>query len=66
MFLDLSADINKSESLIDNCSLCLSERLFIVGSLDDVGVLNGESEFISECRHISRRLLIKVKGDGDD
>ena len=56
----------KGKSLINNCSLCLSEKLFIIRSLDDVNMLNKKSEFISKCRHINKRLLIKVKDESND
>ena len=56
----------KGKSLINNCSLCLSEKLFIIRSLDDVNMLNKKSEFISKCCHINKRLLIKVKDDSND
>ena len=49
------------KSLINNCSLCLSEKLFIIRNLDNINMLNKKSEIISKCRHISKRLLIKVK-----
>ena len=29
-------------------------------------MLNKKSEFISKCRHINKRLLIKVKDDSND
>ena len=56
----------KGKSLINNCSLCLSEKLFIIRNLDNVNMLNKKSEFISKCRHINKRLLIKVKDDSND
>ena len=56
----------KGKSLINNCSSCLSEKLFIIRNLDNVNMLNKKSEFISKCRHINKRLLIKVKDDGND
>ena len=56
----------KGKSLINNCSLCLSKKLFIIRNLDDVNMLNKKSEFISKCRHINKRLLIKVKDDSND
>ena len=49
----------KGKSLINNCSFCLSEKLFIIRNLDNVNILNKSSEFISKCRHINKRLLIK-------
>ena len=56
----------KSKSLINNCSLCLSEKLFIIRNLDNVNMLNKKSKFISKCRHINKRLLIKMKDDSND
>ena len=56
--------INKS--VIKNCSLCLSEKLFVIRNLDNVNMLNKKSEFISKCRHINKQLLIKVKDDSND
>ena len=55
----------KGKSL-NNCSLCLSEKRFIIRNLDNVNMLNKKSEFISKCRHINKRLLIKVKDDSND
>ena len=55
----------KGKSLINNCSLCLSEKLFIIRNLDNVNILNKKSEYISKCRHINKRLLIKVKDDSN-
>ena len=42
------------------------QTLFIIRNLDDVNMLNKKSEFISKCRHINKRLLIKVKDDSND
>ena len=56
----------KGKSLISNCSLCLSEKLFIITNLNNKNMLNEKSEFISECRYINKRLLIKVKDDSND
>ena len=56
----------KSKSLINNCSLCLSEKLFIIRNLDNINMLNKKSEFISKCHHINKQLLIKVKDDSND
>ena len=56
----------KCKSLINNCSLCLSEKVFIIKNLDDVNMLNKKSEFISKFRHINKRLLIEVKDDSND
>ena len=56
----------KGRSFINNCSLCLSEKLFIIRNLDNVTMLNKKSKFILKCRHINKRLLIKVKDDSND
>ena len=56
----------KGKSLINNCSLCLSEKLFIIRNLDNINMLNKKSDFISKCCHINKQLLIKVKDDGND
>ena len=56
----------KGKSLINNCSLCLSEKLFIIRNIDIVNMLNKKSKFISKCHHINKRLLIKMKDDSND
>ena len=49
------AKLVKGKSLINNCSLCLSEKLFIIRNLDNVNMWKKKSEFISKCRHIKKR-----------
>ena len=56
----------KGKSLSNNCSLCLSEKLFVMRNMDNVNMLNKKSELISKCCHINKRLLIKVKDDSKD
>ena len=56
----------KGKSLINNCGLCLSEKLFTIRNLDNANMLNKKSEIISKCCHINKRLLIKVKDDSND
>ena len=59
----------KGKSLINNCSLCLSEKLFIVRNLDNVNMLNKKSVYIKVSSLIKRLLIVKVlkvKDDGDD
>ena len=56
----------KGKSLINNCSLCLSEKLFIIRNLDKVNMLNKKTDIISKCCHINKQLLIKVKDDSND
>ena len=60
------AKLVKGKSLIKNSSLCFSEKVFIIRKLDNVNMLNKKSEFISKCRHINKRLLIKVKDDSNE
>ena len=56
----------KGNTFINNCNLCLSEKVFIIRNLNDVNMLNKTSEFISKCRHINKRLLNRVKDDSND
>ena len=60
------AKLVKGNTVINNCNLCLSEKTFIIRSLDDVNILNKRSEFTSKCRHINKRLLNRVKDDSND
>ena len=39
----------KGNTFINNFNLCLSEKAFIIRSLDDVKMLRKRSEFISKC-----------------
>ena len=43
----------KGNTFINNCTLCLNEKAFIIRNLDDVNMLNKRSEIISKCRHIN-------------
>ena len=56
----------KDNTFIKNCNLCLNEKAFIIRSLDDIKMLTKRSEFISKCRHKNKRLLNRVKDDGND
>ena len=56
----------KGKSLIKNCALSLSEKLFIIRNFNNINMLNKKSEFISKCRHINKRFLMKVKDDSND
>ena len=40
----------KGKSLINNCNLCHSEKLFIIRNLDNVNTLNKKPEFTSPYR----------------
>ena len=59
-------NVSKGKSVINNCHLCLSEKLFIIKNLDNVNMLNKKSESVLKCDHINKRLLIKVKDDSYD
>ena len=56
----------KGNTFINNCNLCLSEKVFIIRNLDDVNMLNKRSKFISKCQHINKQLLNRVKDDSND
>ena len=53
----------KDNIFINNCNLCISEKAFTIGNLDEVNMLSKMSEFISKCPQISKRLLNKVRDD---
>ena len=44
------------------CSLCLTEKLWLIRYLDDVNLLNKKSELISKCRHENKLMISSVKG----
>ena len=46
------------------CHLCLTEKLMIIEAINDNGILNKKSEFVSKCRHINKFLLKNVKRSG--
>ena len=43
------------------CNLCLTEKLWIINSINDENCLNKRSELISKCRHLKKVLLKSVK-----
>ena len=43
------------------CKSCLTEKLFIIKSLDDCNLLSERSELVGECRHQNKLLLCNVK-----
>ena len=43
------------------CSLCLTEKLWLLHYFDDMPLLNKKSEFISKCRHETKLLISSVK-----
>ena len=51
------AAVIRGEARIDYCKLCLTEKLFIIKSIDNNQLLNKESELVNTCRH--NKLLLK-------
>ena len=43
------------------CSLCLTEKLWLLYYFDDMHLLNKKSEFISKCRHETKLLISSIK-----
>ena len=46
-----------SKTQLSFCKLCLSEKLYIIKSLNDLNLPNKKSELVSTCRHQSKLLL---------
>ena len=51
------AAVIRCEARIDYCKLCLTEKLFIIKSIDNNQLLNKKSELVNTCRH--NKLLLK-------
>ena len=49
-----------------SCKLCLTEKLYIIRSLDNEKLLNTRSELVSKYRHINKSLLRFYKFDSND
>ena len=47
--------------LSNYCKLCLTEKFYIIESLDDRNLLNKKSELVSKCRYQNKLLLCNVK-----
>ena len=45
----------------NNCSLCFIEKFNIINLLDDKGLLNKKSEFISGCRHVNKFMIGSIR-----
>ena len=43
------------------CSLCLTEKSWLLHYFDDIHLLNKKSEFISKCRHETKLLISSIK-----
>ena len=52
-----------SKTVANYCKLCLTERFYIIQSLDDKNVLNQKSELVNKCRNENNLLLSDVKGN---
>ena len=46
---------------IDNCPLCLAEKLHLIEYFDDIRLLNKRGEFINHCRHQKKKQTKKQK-----
>ena len=46
---------------LNYCKLCLTQKFFIIKSLDDCNSLNKRSELVSKCRHQNMLLLCNLK-----
>ena len=46
-----------SETKFNFCKLCLTEKVFIINSLNDSQLLNKKSELTNTCRHQNKLLL---------
>ena len=55
--------VKKVNSVVSSnyCKLCLTEKFYIIESLDDKNLLNKKSELVSKCRHQNKLLLCNVK-----
>ena len=50
-----------SKTQLNICKLCLSEKFYIIKSLNDPNLLNKKSELVNTCRHQSKLLLKSFK-----
>ena len=50
-----------SKIQLNFCKLCLSEKFYIIKSLNDPNLLNKKSELVNTCRHQSKLLLKSFK-----
>ena len=51
----------KSKVSSNYCKSYLTEKLFIIKSLDDCNLLSERSELVGKCRHQNKLLLCNVK-----
>ena len=50
-----------SKTQLNFCKLCLSDKFYIIKSLNDPNLLNKKSELVNTCRHQSKLLLKSFK-----
>ena len=50
-----------SDTKINFCILCLTEKVFTINALNDSQLLNKRSELINTCRHGNKLLLKRLK-----
>ena len=50
-----------SKTQLNFCKLCLSEKFYIIKSLNDPNLLNKKSELVNTCHHQSKLLLKSFK-----
>ena len=50
-----------SDTKINFCKLCLTEKVFIINTLNDTQLLNKKSELTNSCRHQNKLLLKCLK-----
>ena len=50
-----------SDTKVNFCKLCLTEKVFIINALNDSQLLNKKSELINTCRHQNKLLLKFLK-----
>ena len=53
--------IVRGKPISNCCRLCLTEKFFIINSIQDNRVLNKRSEFVNKCRHQNKYLIKNVK-----
>ena len=55
--------VKKVNSVVSSnyCKLCLTEKFYIIESLNDKNLLNKKCELVSKCRHQNRLLLCNAQ-----
>ena len=50
-----------SETAVNSCKLCLTEKFYIIQSLNDKNLLNKKSELVNKCWHQNILLSRNIK-----